>query len=112
MTSSLRAILFGFLGDVGSKLGISVVALTNRPDRLDDAARDRLTTLPVLHPTPSELAAIMAIQARRDNIAFNTDEARTVLNDTNAVFSGRQAVRLLGRAHIHAARDGRDNIAP
>lgn len=110
VTANLRAALFSWLGDVGAQDSISVIGLTNRPDRLDEAATDRFVTLPVLHPSPWEAAEIMAIQARREGLEFDLDGAALALLDAAAAFSGRQAVRLLGRAHVHAIEHGRQRV--
>lgn len=110
VTANLRAALFSWLGDVGAQDGISVIGLTNRPDRLDEAATDRFVILPVLHPSPWEAAEIMAIQARRQQLDFDLDGAALALVDAAASFSGRQAVRLLGRAEVHAQERGRADV--
>jgi transitional endoplasmic reticulum ATPase len=110
VTANLRAALYAWLGDVGSQLGISVIGLTNRPDLLDEAATDRLAILPVLHPSAWEAAQIMAIQARREHIDFDMDSAVLALLEAQTAFSGRQAVRLLGRAQIHAQEAGRAQV--
>ncbi|MEY9951021.1 ATP-binding protein [Leifsonia sp. EB34] len=102
VSANLRAALFAWLGDVGAKAGVTVIGATNRPDLLDEAATDRFTVVPVLHPSPWEAAQIMAIQARRDAIDFDSAEAGLALADAPVAVSGRQAVRLFHRAHIHA----------
>lgn len=110
VTANLRAALFSWLGDVGSQRGISVIGLTNRPDLLDDAAVDRFTLVPVLHPTPWDAAQIMQIQARREHMNFDIDGAALALLEADSAFSGRQAVRLLGRAQVHALEQQNDQI--
>ncbi|AOY74413.1 ATPase central domain-containing protein (plasmid) [Arthrobacter sp. ZXY-2] len=110
VTANLRAALFSWLGDIGSQRGISVIGLTNRPDLLDDAAVDRFTLVPVLHPTPWDAAQIMQIQARREQMNFDIDGAALALLEADSAFSGRQAVRLLGRAQVHALEQQADQI--
>jgi len=110
VTASLRASLFTWLGDVGDRLGISVLALTNMPQLLDPASTDRFTILPVLHPTAREAAQIMAIQARREGLSFDAEGALRALSGSAEAFSGRQAVRLLGSAQVHAQQQGRDTV--
>lgn len=110
VTANLRAALYSWLGDVGSQKGISVIGLTNRPDLLDEAAVDRFTILPVLPPSPWEAAQIMAIQARREGIDLDGDAAALALLEAQATISGRHAVRLVGRAQVHAQAAGRDRI--
>lgn len=110
VNANLRARLFGWLGDVGDRAGISVVGMTNRPDLLDGAAADRFTFIPVLHPTPFEAAQIMAIQARREGLDLDADAAALALAGSPRVFSGRQTVRLLDAAHTHALERGSRRI--
>ncbi|GHF14646.1 ATP-binding protein [Pseudolysinimonas yzui] len=110
VTANLRAELYTWLGDTGSRLGISVIGLTNRPDLLDEAATDRFTIVPVLHPSPTEAAQIMAIQARRVGIDFDLEGATEALIGSSAAFSGREAVRILDRAQVHAQEAGRERI--
>lgn len=110
VTSNLRAALFSWLGDVGAQNGISVIGMTNRPDRLDEAALDRFTIVPVLHPSPLEAAAIMSIQARREGVDLDGEGAARALARARVTFSGRQAVRLLGRSHLVALRAGRTRV--
>ena len=73
---NLRASLFEFLGDTGEQTGITVVATTNVPMQLDDAALSRFTVLPVLFASAAELAQIMAIHARRLEITLDGDLAQ------------------------------------
>jgi hypothetical protein len=111
VTANLRAVMFSWLGDVGARLGISVIAMTNRPDHLDPAAIDRFTFLPVLQPSPWVAGRIMAIQARREGIAFDEDGATLALIAAGCELSGRQAVRLLGRAHLHSLSRGASTVS-
>lgn len=110
VTANLRAKLFTWLGDNGDRLGVSVVGLTNRPDRLDPAAVDRFTVLPVLHPDPQDTVAVMAIHARRVGVDLDERAALDVVGASPVSVSGRQAVRLLDRARTLAARGGRDRV--
>jgi transitional endoplasmic reticulum ATPase len=103
---NLRASLFEFLGDTGEQTGITVVATTNVPMQLDDAALSRFTVLPVLFASAAELVQIMAIHARRLGIALDGDMARVMADYTESggVLSGRSAVQLLEAAHVQALR--------
>ena len=108
--ADLRAMMFEWLGDVGDQRGISVIGLSNRPDLLDEASSDRFTMLPILHPDPVEAAQIMAIQARRSGLDLDLESTTLALMACGDVFSGRQLVRLLGSAEVHARRGGRTSI--
>lgn len=108
--ADLRAMFFEYLGDVGDRNGLSVIGMTNRPDLLDEASSDRFAKIPVLHPDASESARIMAIQARRAGLDFDTEEAEEALNAVGDAFSGRQLVRMLSSAQLHAGKAGRTRI--
>lgn len=110
VTANLRAALFAWLGDVGADTGVSVIALSNRPDRLDEASLDRFTVLPVLHPSHREVADIMAIQARRSGRLLDRDGAFEALSGAIETFSGRQAIRLLERSEVHAIESDSQTI--
>jgi transitional endoplasmic reticulum ATPase len=103
---NLRASLFEFLGDTGEQTGITVVATTNVPMQLDDAALSRFTVLPVLFASAAELVQIMTIHARRLGITPEGDLARVMTGYTvdGGVLSGRSAVQLLEAAHVQALR--------
>jgi hypothetical protein len=103
---NLRASLFEFLGDTGEQTGITVVATTNVPMELDDAALSRFIVLPVLFASAAELAQIMTIHARRLGITLEGDLTGVMTGYTAAggVLSGRSAVQLLEAAHVQALR--------
>jgi hypothetical protein len=103
---NLRASLFEFLGDTGEQTGITVVATTNVPMQLDDAALSRFTVLPVLFASGTELAQIMTIHARRLGIALADDLTPVMAAHTTAggVLSGRSAIQLLETAYTQALR--------
>src|SRR6185437_6848822 len=109
---NLRAALFEFLGDTGEQSGITVVATTNVPMQLDDAALSRFTVLPVLFSSGAELAQIMAIHARRQGIAVVDDltKVMTAYTANGDVLSGRSAVKLLDDAHTQALREGATEV--
>ena len=111
---NLRASLFEFLGDTGDQSGITVVATTNVPMQLDDAALSRFTVLPVLFASAAELAQIMSIHARRQSIALQGDltDVMTAYTARGDVLSGRSAVKLLEDAHVEALRDGTATVTP
>jgi AAA+ superfamily predicted ATPase len=105
--ADLRAMMFEWLGDVGDQRGISVIGLSNRPDLLDEASADRFAMIPILHPDPDEAAEIMAIQARRAGLDIDTEAAALALMASGDSYSGRQLIRLLGSADVHARENGR-----
>jgi transitional endoplasmic reticulum ATPase len=111
---NLRASLFEFLGDTGDQSGITVVATTNVPLQLDDAALSRFTVLPVLFGSGTELTQIMVIHARRLGITLERDltEVMTGYTANGGVLSGRSAVKLLEHAHVEALREGTGTVAP
>jgi hypothetical protein len=110
----LRAALFEFLGDTGEQNGITVVATTNVPGRLDDAALSRFKVLPVLFASAVELAQIIEIHARRLGIALDGDLAPVLTGYTadGGVLSGRSAVHMLDAAHVQALRAGDEKVTP
>jgi transitional endoplasmic reticulum ATPase len=110
---NLRAALFEFLSDTGEHSGITVVATTNVPMQLDDAALSRFTVLPVLFASGAELAQIMAINARRQRIPVAEDLTGVMSAYTadGEVLSGRSAVKLLEYAHTEALREGQAAVA-
>lgn len=111
---NLRASLFEFLGDTGEQTGITVVATTNVPMQLDDAALSRFIVLPVLFASSAELVEIMTIHARRLGIALEGDLAGVMSGYTTAggVLSGRSAVQLLEAAHVLALRASSPVVSP
>lgn len=110
---NLRAALFEFLGDTGDQNGISVVATTNVPMQLDDAALSRFTVLPVLFASGAELAQIMTISARRQGIEIEEDPADvlTAYTADGGVLSGRSTVALLDDAYTEALREGQRAVS-
>lgn len=101
VSARLRAELWDWLNSC-DELGITVIATTNNPAGLDSASLDRVTVLPVLHPTPTEAAQIMAIEARRAGLTLDED-THLVLVAHRGLLTGRQVVRLLRRAARGAA---------
>ena len=110
----MRAALFEFLGDTGEQNGITVVATTNVPGRLDDAALSRFKVLPVLFASAAELIQIIDIHARRLCITLDGDLTDILTRYTTAggVLSGRSAVHLLDAAHVQALRAGHQAVTP
>ena len=74
---NLRASLFEFLGDTGDQSGITVVATTNVPMQLDDAALSRFTVLPVLFASAAELVEIILIHTSTRARAGSSSAATT-----------------------------------
>ena len=111
---NLRAALFEFLGDTAQQNGISVVATTNVPDRLDDAALSRFTVIPVLFGSAEEVVQIMTIHAPRLGIPIEGDltPVLSAFIAAGNVLSGRSAVRLLELAHSVALRSGETSVSP
>lgn len=105
VSARLRAELWDWLNNC-DELGITVIATTNDPAGLDPASLDRVTVLPVLHPTATEAVQIMAIEARRAGLTLVEDAVAGLANHTG-LLTGRQVVRLLRRAAQRAAVDGR-----
>jgi Holliday junction resolvasome RuvABC ATP-dependent DNA helicase subunit len=103
---NMRAALFEFLGDTGEQTGITVVATTNVPMRLDDAALSRFTILPVLFGSAAEVGQIMRIHARRLGIVLDGELAPAVAGYINSggALSGRSALHLLESAHMQSLR--------
>jgi transitional endoplasmic reticulum ATPase len=113
---NLRGMLFEFMGDTGADTGISVVAATNVPSRLDEAARSRFSSLlPVLFASETELAQIMAIHARRAGYVIDGDLTPTVstfMATHDIALSGRSALDVVEDARILAGRHRRQTITP
>lgn len=111
---NLRAALFEFLGDTGELNGITVVATTNVPMRLDDAALSRFTVLPVLFGSATELVQIMTIHARRLGIQLDGDliDVMSAYTAEGGVLSGRSAIHLLEVAYVRALRAGHQSVMP
>lgn len=114
---ALRAMLFEFLSDPNADDGISVVATTNVPQRLDPAARSRFSAfLPVLFGSGPELAKIMAMHARRQPEAIPIDGDHvgvlTRFVAAGGVLSGRSAQSVLESAWRNALRAGERVVRP
>jgi Holliday junction resolvasome RuvABC ATP-dependent DNA helicase subunit len=111
---NMRAALFEFLGDTGEQTGITVVAATNVPMRLDDAALSRFTILPVLFGSAAEVGQIMRIHARRLGIVIDSDPTPAVAGYMNGggALSGRSALHLLESAHLQALRTNEEAVTP
>lgn len=108
--AALAGMLMKRLGDVGEKTGVCFVAMTNRPDRLDDAFMSRFDQLAVLYPSPDERPAIAEINARRSGVPLEPEAAKA-LNATSAPLSGRDIVTLIKNADDLAAIAGRDAVS-
>jgi len=111
---NMRAAMFEFLGDTGEQTGITVVATTNVPMRLDDAALSRFNVLPVLFGSAAEVGQIMRIHARRLGITLDGDVKQTLADymEKGGVLSGRSAIHLLESAHVQALRAGDQVVTP
>lgn len=111
---NMRAALFEFLGDTGEQTGITVVATTNVPMRLDDAALSRFRILPILFGSAAEVGQIMRINARRLGITLDGDLAEAVgpYIARGGALSGRSALQLLESAHMQALRAGGATVTP
>lgn len=106
----LRNMFFTFLGD-NAAAGLMVVAMTNRPDLLDEASADRFEMVPIVHPSPNEAAEIVRIQTRRMGIDVADDDgAIKVLEASGETYSGRQLVRLADTADISRSEAGRSHV--
>jgi hypothetical protein len=111
---NMRAAMFEFLGDTGEQTGITVVATTNVPMRLDDAALSRFNVLPVLFGSAAEVTQIMRIHARRLGITLDGDVDQVLAEymEKGGVLSGRSAVHLLESAHVQALRADDKAVTP
>jgi len=111
---NMRAALFEFLGDTGEQTGITVVAATNVPMRLDDAALSRFRILPVLFGSAAEVGQIMHIHARRLGIVLGGDLTQAVAGyiGSGGALSGRSALHLLESAHMQALRANEQVVTP
>lgn len=90
---ALRAQLFEFTGDTGEDTGVSIIAATNVPSRLDARSKDRFEFVPVLFGSGTELAQMMGIQARRSGVPL-VDDLTGVMTDFvqgGQVLSGRSS---------------------
>ncbi|MDR0434385.1 MAG: ATP-binding protein [Gracilibacteraceae bacterium] len=109
--SSLRGILMEWLGDIGADNGISLVALSNNPQGIDNAFMDRLEVIPVLEPVSArEKAEIAAIQAGRLGCGFDFEGAVRAFAERGLILSGRQIVKLVDMARIAAKYAGHTDI--
>jgi len=89
------------------ELGITFILTSNGPTRLDPASLDRVTVLPVLHPSLSESVEIMRIAASRRFAAFDADAAHRVLAEHRGLKTGRGLLRMLAASAQFAALAGR-----
>ena len=112
---AITARLLEFLGDPAEDNGITIIATTNFPDRLDVAARSRFMFLPVLYASGPELAEIMGILARREGVPLDSDQAELsdLLTEYLAggeVLSGRSAFEVLSQAWVTSLEEGRPSV--
>lgn len=112
---AVTARLLEFLGDPADDNGITVIATTNYPDRLDVASRSRFMFLPVLYASGPELAEIMLILARRERVPLAVDpdaltELLTAYLAGGEILSGRSAFEVLSQAWAGSLEDGRPTV--
>lgn len=90
--------MWTFLGDNTRSQDVTVIATSNRPELLDAAMFDRFEIIPVLHPTPTEAAEILAVSARQRGYRLDVDVARLEVERYGELVTGRVLVDVLGRA--------------
>lgn len=98
--------LLTFLGGNQRAERVTVIATSNRPDVLDSAMFDRLTIIPVLHPTPGESVTILEINAQREGRSIDSDAALRLIEEQNQLLTGRVLVEVLERAMTFADLTG------
>lgn len=109
---AVRAMVFKFLSEPARDDGISVVATTNVPARLDPAAQSRFDFFPVLYSSAPELAQIMAIYARREGIPVAGDLFPVLADhlDGPVAIAGRRAQKVVLEAWTRARLDGAEAL--
>jgi hypothetical protein len=110
---ALRAQLFEFTGDTGEDSGVSIIATTNVPTRLDARSKDRFEFVPVLYASGTELAQMMTIQARRGRVPLAEEDLSDLMTgyvETGQVLSGRSSGIVLRTAWNVALDRGADAV--
>jgi ATPase family associated with various cellular activities (AAA) len=106
-----QAALWEFTGEGAARPDVLFVLLTNRPDLLDQAQRNRVETIPILHPTPRDIVQLLPALASQlgHELDPEADLAELARDPKLRMTSARHLLRIIGRAAVLAdgARDGR-----
>jgi DNA polymerase III delta prime subunit len=99
-----QATLLEFTGEGAARPDVLFVLLTNRPDLLDRAQLSRVETIPILHPTPREIAELLPALASQlgHRLDPGVDLAAIGQRPELRMTSARHLLRILGRAAILA----------
>lgn len=110
VSGRINSMFWEWTGGGGADEGVIVVGATNRPDALGARVEDRFTTVPVLHPDPTEGARIIEIAAADDERTVDNDAAIELLSHSGATFTGRTLVEIYRAAVTLGSR--RDERPP
>jgi hypothetical protein len=94
-----QASLWEFTGE-GTRPGVLFCLTTNRPDLLDSADRSRTQVIPIIHPTPREVAQLLpalAVQLKRE-LSPDIDLTAIASSRKLRMTSARHLLRILERA--------------
>jgi SpoVK/Ycf46/Vps4 family AAA+-type ATPase len=97
-----QAALWEFTGEGAARPNVLFVLLTNRPDLLDQALRNRVETIPILHPTPRDIVELLPVLARQlgHRLAAGTNLDEIAHSSKLRMTSARHLLRILGRAAV------------
>lgn len=106
-TERVQAEFMAWSGDLAAKPEVTLIGTTNRPDRVDVALRSRFpVSIPVLHPTPSDLRALIPSIALQLGVPLSDAlDLDTIIGHHHLrAVSARQIGAMLEAAAVSAAR--------
>ena len=95
-----QATLWEYTGEGASRPDVLFCLTTNRTDLLDEAQRNRVEVVPILHPTPREVAQLVPALAKQlgRELADDVDQGEIAAHPKLRLTSARHLLRILGRA--------------
>ena len=96
----LSAAVWEFTGEGAAHPNVLFILTSNRVDLLDPALRNRAEIIPILHPTHTQVAALLPVLAAQINrtLAEDADPASLAEHPKLALTSARHLLRIIARA--------------
>jgi AAA+ superfamily predicted ATPase len=103
-SNEIRKFVLELLNDA-KDLNVQVIVASNNPwSRVQSRVRDRIVSVPVLHPTGENVLVIARLEAEKAGVALSR-EAEQVLADAQGVtWTGRQIKKVISGASSQARR--------
>jgi hypothetical protein len=109
-----QAALWEFTGEGAARPDVLFCLTTNRADLLDEAQRSRVEVIPILHPTPRDVAQLLPALARQlgRRLDDDLDVYAVARHPKLRITSARHLLRILGRAVTLAHLQAGQRTAP